>query len=67
MKARMSGKSPEAANYLCTKCGKEFAFRSGSLTCPKCESHKRSDFVPIYMKNDPEEEGMYTDGDFHGG
>jgi len=67
MKAKMPDKPPEAANYLCTKCGKQFAFRMGDLVCPKCSSDKRSDFVPIFVKSDPQEDSMYTSDDFPGG
>lgn len=67
MKAKMLDKQPEAAKYLCTRCEKQFVYRKGSLACPRCSNSKRDELVPIYLKNDPEEENMYTNDDWHGG
>lgn len=67
MKAKMSNKPPETARYMCMQCNKQFAFNKGDLMCPNCGNRKRSELVPIYMKNNHAEDNMYTSEDFHGG
>lgn len=67
MKAKMSNKSSEAATYLCNKCSKQFQFDQGSLACPRCKNADKTDLVVISIKDNPEENQLYTEDDFLGG
>jgi len=67
MKAKMPDKPAETATYLCNKCNKSFDFKEGTLTCPSCHNTSRKDMVPIYVRDNPAEEKMYTPEDWHGG
>ena len=67
MKAKMSNKPPETAEYMCMKCNKQFTFSSGELLCPSCGNKNRSELVPTHVNNNPAEEKMYTNDDWHGG
>lgn len=67
MKAKMPQKPPETARYLCMRCNQEFDFRGGTMSCPVCGNTRKSEFVPIDVRNDPDEEQMYTPDDWHGG
>jgi hypothetical protein len=67
MKAKMTDKPPEVGRYLCNKCQKAFHFKGGVLTCPACHNVSRSDMVVIGINDNPAEEQMYTEGDWHGG
>ncbi|MFA6209013.1 MAG: hypothetical protein WCT03_07825 [Candidatus Obscuribacterales bacterium] len=67
MKAKMPNKPSEAATYLCNKCSKQFKFEQGTLICPSCQNTNKTDLVVISMKDNPEENQMYTEDDFLGG
>ena len=67
MKARMPNKPAEAATYLCNKCSKQFKFEEGSLVCPKCGTANKTDLVVISIKDNPDENMLYTEDDFLGG
>jgi tRNA(Ile2) C34 agmatinyltransferase TiaS len=69
MKAKMKPgqKPPEPGNYQCQKCNCRFTAKGDTLVCPKCENTNRDELIPIYMENDPEEEEMYSEADWHGG
>jgi hypothetical protein len=66
MHAKMPGgqKIAETGDYLCQNCETQFHFEAGLLTCPKCGSTARNELIPIYVEENPEEEQMYTRGDF---
>ena len=69
MKAKMrkGEKPPEPGEYQCQRCNCRFKPNGNKLICPQCGSSKQDELVPIYMENDPEEEQMYSEADWHGG
>lgn len=67
MKAKMENKPAEAGKYLCNVCSTKFRYESGTLTCPKCGTLTPDNMVRIDVRNDPDEEKMYTEDDFIGG
>lgn len=67
MKAKMENKPAEAGKYLCNVCNTKFGYQTGTLTCPKCGTLTPENLVRIDVRNDPDEEKMYTDDDFIGG
>ncbi len=67
MKAKMENKPAEAGKYLCSVCSTKFRFESGTLNCPKCGTLTPGNMVRIDVRNDPDEEKMYTEDDFIGG
>jgi uncharacterized Zn finger protein (UPF0148 family) len=52
---------------LCNVCSTKFRYESGTLTCPKCGTLTPENMVRIDVRNDPDEEKMYTEDDFIGG
>lgn len=67
MKAKMPNKPTEAAKYLCMNCNTQFLFQTGQLICPSCKNSRRSELVAIDIRDNPQEENMYTPDDWHGG
>lgn len=67
MKAKMPNKPAEAATYICNVCRCQFRLDGGELVCPKCKNAKRSDFAIVDIRDNPQEEKMYTEDDWHGG
>ena len=69
MKAKMTGEEtvPESGVYLCQNCQIKFKFSAGKLACPKCGSTDSESLVMIYVENDPEQEQMYSEIDWHAG
>ncbi len=67
MKAKMTGQVPDTGVYLCQNCQIKFKFSGGQLACPKCGSTERDNLLMIYVENDPEQEQMYNDIDWHAG
>lgn len=67
MKAKMENKPAETGKYLCQVCNTKFRYETGTLTCPKCGTLTPDNMVRIDVRNDPEEERMYTEDDFLGG
>ncbi len=70
----MKAKLPESeqtlvsgARYLCVWCDAEFSIKKGELRCPSCGNNQVRDIIPIYLENDPQEEALYCEVDFHGG
>lgn len=67
MKAKMPNKPGEAGKYLCMHCNKQFHFQTGQLTCPFCKNYRRSELVLIDVRDNRQEENLYTAVDWHGG
>lgn len=67
MKAKMTESVPEAGVYLCQICQIKFKFKKGQLICPKCKTEDRINLLMIYVENDPEQDQLYSDIDWHGG
>jgi Zn finger protein HypA/HybF involved in hydrogenase expression len=67
VKAKMSNKPSEAATYLCNKCNTQFNHVQGKLVCPSCSNTNKTDLVVISIKDDPDENQLYTEDDFLGG
>ncbi len=69
MKAKMKGeqKMPESGDYECQRCGARFKVDGQSVICPQCGNTKLDELILFYVENDPEEEQMYTEADWHGG
>jgi transcription initiation factor IIE alpha subunit len=72
MKAKMKKglKPPESGEYQCQKCNQRFNFtgtNADDLVCPKCGESSLENLIPIYMENNPEEEQLYSEDDWHGG
>ncbi len=67
MKAKMPNKPSEAATYLCNKCDKQFKFEQGNLVCPRCKNGDKTELVVISIKDNLEENQLYTEDDFLGG
>lgn len=67
MKAKMPNKPSEAATYLCNKCSMQFAFEQGNLLCPRCQNSDKTELVVISIKDNLDENQLYTEDDFLGG
>ncbi len=67
MKAKMPNKPSEAATYLCNKCNMQFVFEQGNLLCPRCQNSDKTELVVISIKDNLEENQLYTEDDFLGG
>lgn len=69
MKAKMPHKPTEQWTYLCNVCDTTFYVGRGPilLKCPHCQNTNPTDFVAIYVPDNPEENKMYTEDDWHGG
>jgi hypothetical protein len=69
MKPKMDeGEKPaEAGVYMCIWCDTNFAYTAGKLACPNCQNALASDLVVIYLEEDPGEDPMYCQVEFHGG
>ena len=67
MKAKMSNKPSEAATYLCNMCSTQFKYVQGKLFCPSCFNTNKTDLVVISIKDDPDENQLYSECDFLGG
>lgn len=59
--------SIKKGNYVCQKCQAQFKYTSGDLQCPKCDTEKADNLVPIYVENDPERDEMLTRDEFSAG
>ena len=67
MKAKMVESIPETGVYLCQICQIKFNFTDGQLVCPKCHTQDRENLIMIYVENDPEQDQLYSNIDWHAG
>jgi len=63
----IKGTPPQPGEYKCTRCDAQFNYKCGALFCPSCGNRRHDELVPIFVKEQKEEELMKTEADFPGG
>lgn len=66
MKAKIKNQPRDTGVYHCIECGGDSIIHYGERAqCSLCKNTKA--LVIIHKEDDPQEEMMYTDADWHGG